>query len=202
MPDYVDSSKFKNYDANQIGMLGCEIIKNEEHESEDHTLIEFSCNICEYTARRQQSLKNHILSKHEGLKYNCNQCDYNFISQSSLRRHVDSKHEGVIYHCDQCGYSANERVNLNIHIRIHKGEKYECKQCQFQAAHKKRPREALREHMMYMHNKRKLYCRVCEYTTLKNTILMNTYIQHIKMLDISVKSVNINVRQRVISEDM
>ena len=117
MPDYVDSSKFKNYDANQIGMLGCEIIKNEEHESEDHTLIEFSCNICEYTARRQQSLKNHILSKHEGLKYNCNQCDYNFISQSSLRRHVDSKHEGVIYHCVQCEYSSIERRALNVHIR-------------------------------------------------------------------------------------
>ena len=43
-----------------------------------HENIKYPCNICDYKATRQVSLKRQKMSIHEGegIKYHCNQCEY------------------------------------------------------------------------------------------------------------------------------
>ena len=53
-------------------------------------------------------LKINKMSVHENIKYPCNICDYKATHQVSLKRQKMSIHEGegIKYHCNQCEYKA------------------------------------------------------------------------------------------------
>lgn len=61
----------------------------------------------------------------------CSKCNLNFRFPSSFYRHTKNIHKHFKYMCETCGKSFNQRDNLNIHQKKHKGEvkKLECEKC-------------------------------------------------------------------------
>ena len=43
----------------------------------------YPCEKCEYTANKQDTLKQYMQSKHEGIRYPCDQCEYTATRQDS-----------------------------------------------------------------------------------------------------------------------
>ena len=48
----------------------------------------FSCNQCEYQAKRKSHLDTHQQSLHMGIKFRCQQCDYQTTNKSTLAVHA------------------------------------------------------------------------------------------------------------------
>ena len=55
------------------------------------------CDKCEYTAKRNETLKKHALNKHEGVTYSCDYCKRKSIDKVALKQHNKSKHERKRY---------------------------------------------------------------------------------------------------------
>ena len=55
-------------------------------------------------------------SVHDGVKYNCEQCDYKANQKGNLQQHVKSVHKGVKYSCERCYYEATKKVFLQRHV--------------------------------------------------------------------------------------
>ena len=72
-----------------------------QHEQAQHLGLRYSCDKCDYKAKRKDSLKIHVQVKHEGVCYSCEQCDYKTTWKVHLKRHVDAQHLGVRYSCDK-----------------------------------------------------------------------------------------------------
>ena len=53
----------------------------------------YPCNLCDYKATQQGSLKKHIESVHEKVKYPCNLCEYKATEKGHLKRHIKSVHK-------------------------------------------------------------------------------------------------------------
>merc|ERR1719186_2105113 len=53
------------------------------------------CDKCEYEATRADSLRSHIMAKHEGVKFECEQCAKTFSHQNNLIRHRRAVHTVV-----------------------------------------------------------------------------------------------------------
>ena len=62
------------------------------HFTKIHEGIKYECNLWEYKAAHQVSLKKHKMSIHEGIKYKCNQCENKDSHQSNLKTHTMSIH--------------------------------------------------------------------------------------------------------------
>ena len=97
-----------------------------------HENVKYACDQCDYQAKQQRHLYQHIQSKHEGVKFACDQCDHQATRQSHLKSHILTKHEGVRYACDLCDYQATRQSSLTRHVQTkHEGVKYKCNQCDY-----------------------------------------------------------------------
>ena len=62
-------------------------------------------------------LKRHINSVHKDVRYSCDKCDKSFERQDTLQRHVKSEHQEIQYSCDKCDKSFNGPGNLQRHVK-------------------------------------------------------------------------------------
>lgn len=90
----------------------------------------FSCSECDYKAKRNDTLKSHILrihSKDDVKKYKCEEkdCKSSFKTSGDLithmrRVHLISNNIIKMYFCSKCDYKSNREYSLKIHrMRIH-----------------------------------------------------------------------------------
>ena len=52
----------------------------------------YSCTKCDYTAKQQCSLKNHVMSKHQKIRFPCQVCDYKGTTKGNTNMHMNRKH--------------------------------------------------------------------------------------------------------------
>jgi len=133
----------------------------------------YDCDVCDYQATQQSSLKRHKLAKHEGVRYNCNLCQYTASQMSILKQHKMTEHEGVRYVCDQCDYQATQTSSLKRHkLTQHEGMKqpnlsklygisYDCEHCDYRATQL----SSLKRHKMAKHEGSRIDCDQCDYHT-------------------------------------
>ena len=54
---------------------------------ENHLVLQYKCNLCNYQTKKKRNFALHQKSKHEGVKYTCNQCDFQANQKSYLVVH-------------------------------------------------------------------------------------------------------------------
>ena len=57
----------------------------------------FTCDVCNYSTRRNRELLVHKKAKHEGFRYSCPLCGHKTVFRHSLKRHMDVQHEDKRY---------------------------------------------------------------------------------------------------------
>ena len=129
---------------------------------EQHSLL--FCNQCEYSARRNEDLKNHMKSVHEGIVFPCDQCSYVSKRSKDLRIHVMSKHTTKFFSCkeEDCSYETYSRNLLEKHIEAeHEGiVKYKCEN--MNCSYSTNERKSLKKHENFAHENGR--CRNCQLT--------------------------------------
>ena len=53
----------------------------------------YKCPNCDMEFKKKQSLKAHVLSKHEGVEFDCSYCEMNFKRKEDLLQHFETAHE-------------------------------------------------------------------------------------------------------------
>ena len=64
-------------------------------------LNRFACQICGRRFLINSTLKYHRQAEHEGVKFSCNQCDYVAKRIQNLNRHKKLMHDGISLQCDK-----------------------------------------------------------------------------------------------------
>ena len=52
----------------------------------------YKCPNCDMEFKKKQSLKAHVLSKHESVKFDCSYCEMNFKRKENLLQHFETAH--------------------------------------------------------------------------------------------------------------
>ena len=140
----------------------------EKHNKEFHSL---SCHICQFTTHIKVALTRHIKISHNEEKkyymkivndikeYFCKECEYQNPKLSNMRKHVGFYHLGIKYPCDQCSHLAQDKQNLDKHIRgVHNKElRFSCDQCEKKFSYL----DTRNAHVRSYHTNQKFSCKHC-----------------------------------------
>ena len=77
----------------------------------------FPCPHCQYKAKQESNLQQHIKSVHEGQTFPCPHCEYKSSWKTRLQTHIKSVHEGQTFPCTHCEYKATLKSILRRHIK-------------------------------------------------------------------------------------
>ena len=134
-----------------------------------------TCDLCNYSTKRNPELIMHKRAKHEGLRYSCSLCDHKAVYKHSLKRHTETKHGDKRHLCGICGYSAGDSYVLKLHKESrHEGQRYHCPKCDYQATQKR----FLTRHTLSKHEGMRYDCNLCEFQAPRKDKL-NMHIQSI-----------------------
>ena len=89
------------------------------------------CTACGMSFLNQRTLTRHMENIHDGKKFKCQDCDKEFRGEQALKRHQLSNHMNMLNHeCCYCGKKFVTKNSMQIHMRVHTGEKpYACEYC-------------------------------------------------------------------------
>ena len=82
------------------------------------------CDYCDFTDKREENVKNHILAKHT--KYRCHLCEYETRHGKSLDNHLTSKHFKSNFVCTDCDRLFHSQRLLKDHQRKHRNRDKNC----------------------------------------------------------------------------
>ena len=151
------------------------------------------CGQCEFSTKRNDTLKIHTKRVHEGLieSFLCKQCDFITNLKSSLKRHIAGKHlEETVhekYKCDNdgCMYITLYKFKLRTHIETkHEGVvRFRCElmNCAFGTNERRQLKDHTRKHLKSenVENACKSYkCHACDKTFMAKRNL-RTHIRNI-----------------------
>ena len=78
-----------------------------------HQLQSFHCDQCVFTAVKEQTLRDHVKTKHRSLSLECEFCPYSAPLHVNLIRHMAVSHAKV--HCDKCSFKSSSEFVLTLH---------------------------------------------------------------------------------------
>ena len=87
--------------------------------------LRWQCTMCEYIARNQTNLTNHIEKNHLDQTYLCPECNKEFKSRHALKLHLHRIHEDEPQHCNICAKIFPSKKALKSHMKSHIGNPLE-----------------------------------------------------------------------------
>ena len=105
------------------------------------------CNMCDYKASDENSLKIHIDHKH----FKCDLCSQGASTPAQLRNHIETIHKkknGTLLHCGICHFGALNENHLQLHKQRHH-KQLQCRFCDFST----KIQHQLSTHMSISHKK-------------------------------------------------
>ena len=117
----------------------------------------FSCEKCDYTAKNEITLKNHIKTVHDLVEYPCSICDY-LGSLSAIRAHINTEHKEY-FQCKYCTFIAQEKTAVTLHSKNEHSVNIKCSFCEkvFTKSYH------LKNHVKVHHEGIKFPCNQCDY---------------------------------------
>lgn len=88
-----------------------------------HQAKSLICEICAYSCKRKNELRNHMLAKHSGEEkqpsaYQCKYCTYTTCYKQALQNHENCKHTKLKeFRCALCFYFSFSSISLFLHKR-------------------------------------------------------------------------------------
>ena len=77
----------------------------------------YPCDECQYEARTNYTLKDHIIAIHENRKpYSCGKCDFKTATKIGLKDHQNSIHGNEVFECDTCSFVTKTKNYLQKHF--------------------------------------------------------------------------------------
>ena len=143
----------------------------------------YQCSLCQFSARSQSNLNQHLNSRHGKIRYKCVLCNtFTTTTSNNLKRHLRTVHEGLKLSCSSCTYSASSRAKLKHHwLTHHEGLRFLCATCPFSST----TAASLKRHMRIKHEGEgsRVACKICNTTFASQ--------QHLK---VHVEVVHLGVR--------
>ena len=126
-------------EKNTCKTLSCEHFgKTTCKDLETHSL--FSCEHCQFSARRKHLMRDHVEKVHEGIIHPCQKCPFVAKTGDTLRTHMKTQHHIKIdmkerYQAEKpnkCNQCSSRPTDLKSHMIKHAGGKpYNCNQCNY-----------------------------------------------------------------------
>ena len=111
-------------------------IKLTFHKRTCTALKQFSCSVCDYTAKTEATVNRHSQGVHSEKNTDllaCSLCEYRTSWTVVLKRHMNNHSSEKKYKCDSCPYATRQSDVLKQHKKIHgnPSKPFECELCPY-----------------------------------------------------------------------